>query len=696
MPTDPHAVRHTPATAPRQRWAPSTPLVLLGCLIIAHLQGLMSPTLTAQSLEGLRGKGLRIPKYDGQNRLESLLSIQEAERDALTSHLKGVTWIAFSHTNTLRSTNVVMKAADCVLDNKSQNFRSQDQVEMEFSSGDLQLQGRGFELSQTNGSVVISNEVRSVLKAPRQGLIPGPQPSGTSFATSAPPARYWVGSRSFRFDMRDRQAIYQGDVHLTDREGFDLRSEWLMAMVNASTNGLDAIHARTNLAASIIASGQTNLVEGQRGSYRFAKDPSDDEIEITQQARWQMPKMDGSADLLQLKPKQNRFRATGNGRAILTDPRDALQRLKLPFGNEPNPTAARDPNNPVVMTFGSGEFQPRQLLLTNHVKVQQTGRLRLESEGLQAVLSAQNDLEALHGRGLVRFEVQEREQRLEGRADNLDYWLRGERVEQLQLEGGAAWQTASYSGSGERIRIHLADRVYEATNQARAKILFPKKSAESAPKPTSKRQPLGFAGDSVEITSGHYSLRPGLAEFVGTVRVTNPEWQMTCAVLRFQLNTNNNQIEKVEATGGVVFEHFQSTPPASDPKPAGQEAKRNYFASIADTDAAWTLTCEKMQLSVIPHQNQIRQIDALQRVVLQQSGVKATGDQLSYNADSETLRLSGTPSLIAPAKGEFRGHASAVLIFDIKSDTLKNEGVVEIQLPGATLIKPEAPPRPKP
>lgn|GEM_PF-5483489 len=682
---------------------PSLGLLALALLGFVHLHlqfaRIPFPALHAQAPPGLKGKSLRIPKFDKQNRLESLLSIQEAEQTAGFSLLRGLAWTAFANTNGSRTTNATMLAPECRLDNVSQNISSPGEVRMDLGAGELRLQGRGFELNQTQSSVFISNAVQSVITLPQRSSSSSLTPNRTTAETN----RYWVDSDTFSFGVKDRSAVYTKNIHLTDRAGFEMRSERLQASLLPQTNRLDSIVAESNIVVRLVSAGQTNLVQGQRAVYRFAADVAQDSVEITESPTWAMPNASGRADLLKLQPRLNRFHAQGNGYAILDNPRDAFEKLGLQKETRPESLTQAVPA--VEMRFGEGDFTPGLVQLTNRVVVTQGDRLRLAADGLRGFLDVTNALQQIKGIGHVEARVSERNQTIETRSQEMDYWLKGERASQIVLRGAATWKSAAHSGKGDTIHIDLTKRWFQATNHASAIIVFPKSSTRSpnasdtALTSTGSPQSLGFVGDSVEILSRHYVIQPGSALFEGQVRMLNPQWKLTCSTLRVHLNAANNQIETVEAQGDVVFERFETKPADRKPRPTGTKEKPDYFSSIADGDVPWKLTCQSLKLTITAPQNLIRTIEASQSVVMEQSGarsIRATGEQLRYEAATELLRLSGTPSVTTTSSGEIRGHPSAVLLFDLKSDTLKNEGAVDIRLPGGALVNPDSKPKPNP
>ncbi len=651
----------------------------------------------AQILEGLSGKGVKIPKFDRQNRLESLLSVEEAQRSKEFSHLKGLVWMGFVYTHSTRLTNLLIRAPECSIHNSSQSIYSDKGVKLDLGSDEISLEGTGFLLAQTNTSIFISNAVRSVIKIPAR--LPFTNAHASPSDISPPePSRYWVTSKQFEFSSKTRIALYQHSVLLTDKIGLTLQTERLSAVLMTETNRLEAIYAHTNLLVEVVANNQTNRIQGEQGVYKFGTDPKNDVIEITQQPRWSLPAAAGHADTLTLHPRLNRFEAFGNGFAQLNDPMEALDKAFLP-SNSTNGARAQRALSPLEFRFGEGTFEPGFIHLTNTVSATQGDRLHLDCNSLRGDIEpTHNSLQKLEGSGNVSIRMRERDQTISAKGQHLNYWLKGANANQIQLRDTTEWSTKLYSGKAEVIWIHTDQKTFQASNNASARIVF-QSSTDINPQTKTKPRPaqrFGFGADHVEIVSDRYAIRPGNADFEGGVQIINPEWRMECSKLHFQLNPNDNQIENVEAFGNVILEHFETKPPAPDtptPSPTTTPRKLNYFSSIASSAAPWKLSCQKLELKVSSPANQITMIQAVENVTLVQNSSRAAGDLLVYDAQSEMLKLTGSPTVNTASKGDIRGAKNAVLILDLKEDKLTNEGAVDILLPGGVFTAPEVKPR---
>ncbi len=643
----------------------------------------------AQSLDGLSAKGGKFPKFDKQNRLESLLSVQEAQRTDEFSRIKGLVWMGFVYSNAMRLTNLVIQAAECSIHNPSQTIYSEKDVKLALGGGDISLEGEGFFFSQTNTSVLISNQVRSVIKVPPRSRPPQGTPTPTNTSPLSP-ARYWVDSAQFHFSSKTRTAVYQNSVLLTDKQGLTLRTEQLTAELMTETNRLQTVHATTNLLVQFSANNQTNTLEGDLGVYKFSDDPANDVIEITRRPRWTLPGASGRGDVMRLYPRLSRFESHGNGFARLNDPREALAPDSDPsIKNDPAPQVSA----PIELRFLEGIFEPGLIRVTNSVTAVQADRLKLACLDLRGFLDPTNHiLRKLEANGQVQLQLNDKKESITARGQHLDYWLTGEQASKLQLRQDAEWSTKLYSGKGQMIWIDMARRMFEASNKASASIIF-QASANTKPKAS---QRFGFGDEQVDITSARYGIRPGSADFDGAVQIVNPDWRLDCAQLRFKLHPVDNRIESVEALGNVIFERFEqksSDPSKKADSPLPPKKTPNYMASIADSAAPWKLACQRLILRVASPANQIISIEASERVTLTQNNARATGDLLIYDASTELLKLTGTPVLKTEKMGEIRGAKNAVLVLDLTKDRLTTEGATDIVLPGGLFTSPEVKPR---
>jgi len=117
--------------------------------------------VSAQPQMGGRGKDIKIPGYDSQNRLNSLIFAKEGmpKGDQLIE-ITGLRAESYSYDTGTKMTNLIVIATNCLYSQKLKVGSSDKAVEATSGDGRLKLSGIGFRFEQTNSLVIVSNKVR--------------------------------------------------------------------------------------------------------------------------------------------------------------------------------------------------------------------------------------------------------------------------------------------------------------------------------------------------------------------------------------------------------------------------------------------------------------------------------------------------------------------------------------------------------
>jgi hypothetical protein len=131
------------------------------------LLGLFAATLVIAQSPALLGQAnkLRVPEFypaPNQKQFKSLL--QSATAQPISAEEVRATQVrveTFREDGTVES---VVEAPECVYNFRSRTIRSAGPIEAHTGDGRMRIQGEGFQLTLTNKSLTISNNVRTVIR----------------------------------------------------------------------------------------------------------------------------------------------------------------------------------------------------------------------------------------------------------------------------------------------------------------------------------------------------------------------------------------------------------------------------------------------------------------------------------------------------------------------------------------------------
>lgn len=117
--------------------------------------------VSAQPQIGGRGRNVRIPGYDSQNRLSSQLLAKEAiPKGETLIEIEGLKAETYAYQGKTMVTNLIVTATNCLYDKKLEVATSERPVEAVTGDGRIKLSGVGFRYERVDSKIVISNQVR--------------------------------------------------------------------------------------------------------------------------------------------------------------------------------------------------------------------------------------------------------------------------------------------------------------------------------------------------------------------------------------------------------------------------------------------------------------------------------------------------------------------------------------------------------
>ena len=95
----------------------------------------------------------------------------------------------------------------------------------------------------------------------------------TDLASAANSGETHITSESVNFDLKSRQAIYRGNVHVNDPR-ISLKCEWLAATISSSGGRVDNLVAETNVVALIATNETVFTVKAAKATYTYQVQPT--------------------------------------------------------------------------------------------------------------------------------------------------------------------------------------------------------------------------------------------------------------------------------------------------------------------------------------------------------------------------------------------------------------------------------------
>lgn len=447
--------------------------------------------------------------------------------------------------------HVQIKSPLCIYDEsnpRARKLNSSETLQARSGDGRFQIDGRGFEWQQNEKWLIISNDVRAVIR----------------YTNSAPPLE--ITSRWLEFDVDTGRAIFHDDVQGDDT----LRSFTCKTLTVAgnpdsfkATIGSDAAK-RNRLAkpnpsqpfdfieaeGDLVITGKANpgYAKAQRGSFR----QSDQRIDLIGDAAWSMNNYAGSADQMTVWLSNTNIDASGK------------VQLRLPAatlgaaGGLLNTTNSASRSATNIVTVNAERFNRRgeQLLAEGGVRISD-GTNQLTCDRLEGHHDPRHpDAATALATGNVFV----------GRNDG---GVRAERAEyskaedQVLFTGNPRFEQGQASGTAGRIVARPSTRTVNAENGVVVYLTFagneetflnvlPGSRTNHLSRPTRTNQ-------IVRVTAQDFSLRDQIALFSGNVTAhqlpqDGAEPRLKCDELEVRLAANRRHAEAVQARGEIVCE----------------------------------------------------------------------------------------------------------------------------------------------
>ncbi|MBI3416332.1 MAG: hypothetical protein HY043_13640 [Verrucomicrobia bacterium] len=567
---------------------------------------------------------------------------------------------------------LIVHAPEAAFNLEDSSISSAGAIDARSGNGQFTITGSGFVWSQskTNSALVISNDVRTII---RKELIK----SATADSVTATNQAVEVLSKRFEFDPKSNVAIFKENVRATEPERLKLNCDLLTARLPADGGRLESILAEQHVVMDLADNNGDLHAEGAKAEYALGRE-SEDSVRITGEPTWRTKLFAGRGDVLTLNSRKKEFAFNARGHATVTMPRSALAQGALGSTNVFGATnSSASTNGFVEIASENYDFTPGRATFRGDVRVNNEPDWRLRCDELVVGTSpAANKVEKIQADRHVVIEMLGGESAGEATAEHAIYTLGTNNLELVELTGQPRWHTKRYEGRGERLALNPRSKQFSARGNAALKLF----AAPGTQLNSSSSPVKSSSSEAFEIFADAYELNASVITFHDRVRVEHPEWKLACALVIARLGATNNAVESIHAERNVVL--TQTELGAANRRPAKPDA--NSPAQLNKSIVTpWKLTCDEMDFQMATGGGQIARIAANKNVIVEQSGIRATGDEAIYEPNTEKIRLQKQARLVTPDGKIVTGSA---INFNGRKNSVEVEGYT-LEIPAAALRK---------
>jgi lipopolysaccharide export system protein LptA len=455
----------------------------------------------------------------------------------------GVTLRTFSETNTPQ---IIVKIRECIYDTTTHSVNSAGPIEMQTADGKFTIEGTGFLWQQTNSSLIISNNVHTMIQA---ALL---QTAGTNQAkVSNGPENgpLFIDSGQFSYDgpSGSGRGIWRDHVLVTGTN-LVLHSELLAAEVPMNEREVRSLFADTNVVIDYMGVHAT----GKRMDYA----PNDGSVRLSGPATWQAEQREGHGDELIIDRTNQIFQV--NRHAWLKLPGQTLGESGfLSFSNSTAGISAPPAKRSVEIFCDRYEIRTNRAVFRENVRLEEhLGEMIRGRMSCQKVMTVNfagtNELESLTADGDVIIEEK-------GEREDEDKRFTGGRAVYthtnsiLEISENPKWRAGSREGKGDLIQVNTKQN--EMLVRGNASVTLPAQELASQFGTTNAPTHRPAGNDTnrfAKIFCEEYTLGTNTSVFLGGVYATHPEMNWSCEKLTIQLPTRG--VTNIIAQQNVVFD----------------------------------------------------------------------------------------------------------------------------------------------
>jgi lipopolysaccharide export system protein LptA len=489
--------------------------------ILSMLLELPAPAQTFGAMKGFKLAEPYGPPFEKQTK--TLLGAGKALPTTGGAYLSdGVTLQAFTETNTPQ---FVVRAQYCFYSSTNHSVNSAGPLQMQTADGKFMIEGEGFFWLQTNSSLIISNNVHTLIQA---DLLQSPSTNrddraGAGHADSGPLS---ILSERFKYDGSSGLGTWQGHVRVNGTN-LALNSETLTANVPIGDRKLHSLVADDDVAIDYFNEG----LHATGGHLNYAPDTG--LARLWEHATWHDRQREGRGEELIIDRTNHIFQVNSN--AWLKLPGQAAGESGLLALSKP---ATEKPSNPAQRSIEitCDRYVIRTNLATFHNQVLLEERLnakagaRMTCREMTVNFGSTNDLQTIIAEKDVLIDDQDKH--IKG---GHSVFTRTNSI--LEVTENPSWSDGSREGKGDLLRLNTQQNEMEVFTNAMLRLPANELAGQLTPtnKTATTRAPKAATNQIAQIYSERYTLRTNVSVFRGGVYVTHPEMNWSCETLTIQL-----------------------------------------------------------------------------------------------------------------------------------------------------------------
>lgn len=414
------------------------------------------------------------------------------------------------------------------------------------ADGGFVIEGVGWQWSQSQALLVISNKVSTTIK---KDLIGAGRKKGNKPDSSEPQnsSNVKIQSNRFVFNHANSKAIYQDQVFATDPGRLEISCGKLQIDLSEEIQGFKEVLAEDQLVIKLLDANAPIQASGGRAIYRIGQE-SQDVIEIMDAPAWSTQGHNGKGDRIRVTASETRqfFKVIGKAWASLD-----LGDIRIQQTNEPE-----SEQQPIEISADQYEFDGTELRFEGLVKASQGDAWTLSCKTLTADIDEkQKTAVMIEASGMVQMNQQDGDEDFIAKANKVVYEPIAPGQETVILTGNAQVDTEEFVARGERIEINKKEVSNTIHVSRLATLEFPDSTISSIGilnfgDNQSTRDP-SKALNQVRITSKEYSLIVNKAVFTGKVSIHFPDETLNCDTLEVMFSPDRKWIKNIFATGAV-------------------------------------------------------------------------------------------------------------------------------------------------
>ena len=346
--------------------------------------------LTAQERPVGRVKNFAVPDYDAQNRRKAVLYGEEATSG--TNGLWNIHRLRIESYAGQTNPAWVVEAPACLYHDPARRAWSDGPLSAASTDGQLSVTGQGFDWHQAEQRLVISNQVRTLLR-------PGKPQTGASSVSSLARHDLELTAERLVYEGQSSAVRYAGNVRVREllprgatNPPVTLACDELTIFLSTNRGGVEAMEARRQVR---FTQGAARL-QGEQARYTA----SNNVITVAGGARWETEQMAGEAEQLVFDRSQDEVRALGQARTRLREAAPAEeQATNMPLVLELTAPA-------VTVTLPASNRPLTTLVATGGVAVSR-GELQAGGESLHFSGTATSGVARIQGRPWWRSDTAE-------------------------------------------------------------------------------------------------------------------------------------------------------------------------------------------------------------------------------------------------------------------------------------------------